>query len=246
MSNVAYSPEVLTSISAAAVKFLKADTDRAFALHEFMRLVGDEPSYDQWMSARAAFIQGYLTTKPAANEDAQNMAWSRYTKQLKAYVDEQGFEMKFPVKPASDKPAAVSQAKARANPYKDLPRATLESEVKKLSEAVAKDPTAENARALLKANEAMEVAVKKAQREADKTVNAGKKKIAKAINDYIIAHGNDVLSLFEALMNATYDNSPNEVKRQNWELLAGVAQKNLATLSKVPAKRAKKGEPTTA
>ena len=249
MSNIAYTPEVLTSMSAAAVKFLKADTDRAFALHEFMRLVGDEPTYDQWMSARAAFIQGYLTTKPAANEDAQNMAWSRYTKQLKAYVDEQGFEMKFPVKPASDKPAAVSQAKARANPYKDLPRAALETEVKKLSEAVAKSPTADNARALLKANEAMEVAVKKAQREADKTVNAGKKKMAKAIHDYVIAHGNDVLALFEALMDATYENSADEVKRRNWELLASVAQKNLTALGKrAPTKstrRTKKGGPAS-
>ena len=243
MTNIAYSPEVLTSMSAAAVKFLKADTDRAFALHEFMRLVGDEPSYDQWMSARAAFIQGYLTTKPAANEDAQNMAWSRYTKQLKAYVDEQGFEMKFPVKPASDKPAAVAQAKARANPYKDLPRAALETEVKKLSEAVAKAPTADNARALLKANEAMEAALKKAQREAEKSTGAAKKKMAKAIHDYVVAHGDDVLALFEALMNATYENSADEVKRQNWELLAGVAQNNLATLGKAtPPKRARRSK----
>ena len=246
MTNIAYTPEVLTSISAAAVKFLKADTDRAFALHEFMRLVGDEPSYDQWMSARAAFIQGYLSTKPAANEDAQNMAWSRYTKQLKSYVDEQGFEMKFPNKPTSDKPAAQAQAKARANPYKDMPKAALETEVQKLSEAVAKSPTADNARALLKANEAMGAAMKKAQREADKTVNAGKKKMAKAIHDYVIAHGNDVLALFEALMNATYDNSPDEVKRQGWELLASVAQKNLTTVKDdKPAKRSprtKKGE----
>lgn len=249
MSNIAYTPEVLTSIADCAVAFFKADADRGLACHKFINLVGRKPNYEQWMSARAATIQGYLTLKPNATEDAQNMFWSRYISKIRKYNEEEGMGMAIPEKPKSDKPAAVSQAKARVNPYKDMPKAALESEVNKLKEAVAKVPTADNARALIKAEEAMEIAIKKAQREADKTVNAGKKKMAKAIHDYVLAHGNDVLALFEALMNATYDNSPDEVKRQGWGLLASVAQKNLATLGKAPpakkrAPRAKKGEVT--
>lgn len=226
-NTVTLTPEAITKLSESVSKFCKLDSDRSFALHQFLQVLGDEPSYENWETARIAAIKGYLTTKPHANVDAQNKFWSRYVQQLKNYVNENDFDFTIPEKPKAETKAAETQRKKRANTYKDMPREKLEETIGELQKTIIATPTPEAADNLKKAVEALHTADAAMRRAKNTAQNADKNKRADAIKTYLKGAGLDVVALFEVLMHATSEISSSDVQERNWRLILGVALERL-------------------
>ena len=216
----ALTAEALTKIQACGRDFSKADTDRAFALHNFMRAIGDAPTFVQWESARKALISGYRETKPAANDAACDTWFSRYIKALKAYIDENGFEMKIPSKPKAESPEAVKKAAQRANPYADKPKAEIEAAIATLT-----GDDVESAKLKLKAAEALQKVQKAEAAAAEKAAADTLKPRREALQKAIKAAPAHVLVLFEAVADMTAENASAEAVARAWAVLEAVAPK---------------------
>lgn len=211
-----FTPEAINAMSNAGEKFCRADTDRAFALHEFMRAVGDAPTYDGWMAARAAYVTGYLRTKPQANEDAQAKSWSRFVQSLRDYANEGGFDFKVPEKPKAETPAAEAMRKSRANAYAEMSTEDRAAAIKDLTATVAKAPTKDAADALAKALAAQAKADKEAAKAKEKAEGEATKKRRDAVRDYIKGCPTAVLQMFEYLMDATAECNSAQVQMAAW------------------------------
>lgn len=217
----ALTAEALTAIQASGRDFSKADTDRAFALHNFMRAVGDEPTFENWESARRALIAGYRETKPAANDDACNTWFSRYLKALTAYVNENGFDMKIPTKPKATSAEAEKKAAQRANPYADKAPEVIQAAIVELTGKADK----ESIKLALKAAEALEKVQKAEAKAAEKaeadTLKPRRDTIGKAIKT-APAH---VLALVEYVLDMSAENASEASKARAWAALQAVAPK---------------------
>lgn len=226
---VAYSVETLNALADCGEKFARTDTDRAFALHQFMRAVGDAPTYDQWMSARAQAIVGYKRTKPAANDDACNTWWSRMLGALKTYANEGGFNFTIPNKPKSDNPDAVKQQEKRANPYADKTRNELQAVVQELTLT----DTLESAKLKVKALDALDKLNKAEAKATEKASADALKPRREAINKAIKSAPGHVLALIEAVIDLTADNASDEAKARAWHVLNATAPKAPKATDKV-------------
>lgn len=225
-NQVTFTPDTLTNIAALATSFCKLDADRSLSLHKFMGLVGDSPTYENWMQARTAWIQGYLVVKPAANEDAQNMAWSRYLAALRTYASENGFDFTVPNKPKASTPAAEKAREKRANEFADMGKADLVEAVASIHEAIKCAPPQEtgmHAAKLVKAQEALSKIEKVERKAADTAKNKDKNNRVDAVAKAAKVAGPDVLVLLEAVIDATDDNAPDDIRARAWEMLASVS-----------------------
>lgn len=226
MSNTSFAPETLTAIAELATSFCKLDADRSLNLHKFMSAVGDSPTYDNWMAARGAWIQGYMIAKPKASEDAQNMAWSRYLNALRVYAGEEGFDFTIPEKPKATTAAAEKQREKRANEFVSLSKSELVDTVETLAQAVSEAPAMErgqHAAKLIKAQEALSKIERAEAKAAEKAANADKVARLKAINEFVKGAGGDVLVLVEAVITANDEHSGDDAKTRAWEMLAAVS-----------------------
>lgn len=222
-----FAPETLTAIAGAVTNYCKADTDRAFALHEFMRLVGDEPSYDNWMLARGAAIQGYKATKPNANDAACDTFWSRYVKQLREYVNEQGFDMHFPEKPKAATPAAEAMRKARSNPFAEATKAEAEAVIAEVTERVkAGDVSKEVIDTLGKARARLEAIAKSEKKASEKAAKDAEKSRRDPLIAWIKEAPSDVLAVVEFLHDALSESTPDADRLQAWKNVAALAKKH--------------------
>ena len=217
----------LAVIQKSGRDFCKADTDRAFALHNFMRVIGDAPTYDAWMTARAALVAGYRETKPNANDDAANTWFSRYVGALRAYVNEQGYSMSFPEKPKATTPEAEKKAAQRANPFDGKTRDDIQATIATLTGS-----DMDTAKAKVKALEALDKLNKaevKAREQAEADKLKPRREVVQAVVKKAPAH---VLALMEAIIDMTADNASDESKIRAWAILEAIAPK----VKQAPAK----------
>jgi len=96
--------------------YLTALEGREKALHGFLSIVGDNPTYELWNGFRLGFCAVYRAKRPRAGDAAINVAWSRFVSDVKAYVEEQNLLQSFPAKPKASSPEAVRKQTARALP----------------------------------------------------------------------------------------------------------------------------------
>lgn len=221
MEQVIYTPETMTALADAGEKFARTDVDRAFALHQFMRAVGEAPTFDQWNTARAQAIIGYRRTKPQANDDACNTWWSRMLKALRTYADESGFEFKVPAKPKSDNPEAEKKAAQRANPFEGQAPEVIQAEIARLTGIGDKD----SVKLALKAHEALGKMAREAQKTASKAEADALKPRRDTVAKAVKAAPAHVLALLEAVIDLSAENASAEAKARAWAVLQAVAPK---------------------
>lgn len=213
----------LETVSAIAAAFVSIDADRSMVLHQFMRLMGDAPTYESWESGRVQWIAGYRTKKVDAKDEACNVAWSRFVSCVRQYVTENGFDFTVPEKPKSTSPAATKKAEQRANPFKDADKAA----VLKACDESRDDKTSEGTARYTAALTRLAAIVKDEKRTKDKAEREATKGRRESISRYLRDCPTDVLALFESLKDAT---SRDDVKA--WGTLAMIAKQNIDNAKK--------------
>lgn len=150
--------------------YLTALEGREKALHGFLALVGDAPTYETWESFRLGFCAVYRAKRPRAGDDAVNTAWCRFVRDVKCYVEENNLLQTFPEKPKSASPEAARKQAARA-----LPEAVAEAKTLEEIDAIAIPPGADGAKIQAAALRKRGDLILKAAKESEKVAGAALK-----------------------------------------------------------------------
>ena len=129
-------------------KTIAADCGKSFAKNKFerieiaksySRMLGTDPTYEQWESARINWVAGHAEENPDLTGNAHDAAWSEFAKLLSDLFGQ--------TKPKSTNPVSTKKAEERAKKaeellekYKDMKVYELRDMLTKSFEALAKNP----------------------------------------------------------------------------------------------------------
>jgi len=129
-------------------KTIAADCGKSFAKNKFerieiaksySRMLGTDPSYEQWESARINWVSGHAEENPELTGNAHDAAWGEFAKLLSDLFGQ--------TKPKSTNPVSTKKAEERAKKaeellekYKDMKVYELRDQLTKSFEALAKNP----------------------------------------------------------------------------------------------------------
>ena len=129
-------------------KTIAADCGKSFAKNKFerieiaqnySRMLGTDPSYEQWESARVNWVSGHAEENPELTGNAHDAAWGEFAKLLSDLFGQ--------TKPKSTNPVSTKKAEERAKKaedllekYKDMKVYELRDMLTKSFEALAKNP----------------------------------------------------------------------------------------------------------
>jgi len=223
------------TLSDSFAAFRRVDADRGLIIHHVIGVLGDDLTYESYERARITFGVDYRIGKPQANDDAINMAWSRFQHIVTAYCEDNGYDFTWPAKPKATTLEAVKKQAARK-----VPEVVAKAEtVEELNEIVKPDDKVAAAK-LEAAIAAKRLALVKAEeKQAEKAVNAA----LKARRDALVAiiRKADAVQLAELEAMAEH-NAPVVMASLPLEAVQAAMPKLLALAAKAPAKtQAKKG-----
>lgn len=226
----AYTEVELGLMADAAESFVRMTDEASLALHRFMRVVGESPTFDQWEAARKAAVSGYRRKYPAATDDAGYKFWSRFVSGLRQYAGEHGFEFTVPEKPKAATPEATKKAAQRAAEKKAVEAFGSSAEALKAAADVAASlaagtaTTEDVAKAMIaqKAAVALAESEKKAAAKAAESMLKERRKVLKAAVDAAPAH---VLSILELAAVIAGEGSTEDQRSAAWGAFEAIAPK---------------------
>lgn len=119
--------------------FAKNKLERMEIARSFSRMLGTDPTYEQWESARINWVAGHAEENPDLTGNAHDAAWSEFAKLLSDLFGQ--------TKPKSTNPVSTKKAEERAKKaeellekYKDIKVYELRDMLTKSFEALAKNP----------------------------------------------------------------------------------------------------------
>ncbi len=119
--------------------FAKNKLERMEIARSFSRMLGTDPTYEQWESARINWVAGHAEENPDLTGNAHDAAWSEFAKLLSDLFGQ--------TKPKSTNPVSTKKAEERAKKaeellekYKDMKVYELRDMLTKSFEALAKNP----------------------------------------------------------------------------------------------------------
>ena len=92
--------------------FAKNKLERMEIAKSFSRMLGTDPSYEQWESARISWVAGHAEENPELTGNAHDAAWGEFAKLLSDLFGQ--------TKPKSTNPVSVKKAEERANKIEAL------------------------------------------------------------------------------------------------------------------------------
>ena len=129
-------------------KTIAADCGKSFAKNKFerieiakgySRMLGTDPTYEQWESARISWVAGHAEENPELTGNAHDAAWGEFAKLLSDLFGQ--------TKPKSTNPVSTKKAEERAKKaeevlekFKDKKVYELRDMLAKSFEALAKNP----------------------------------------------------------------------------------------------------------
>jgi len=119
--------------------FAKNKTERIEIARSYSRMLGADPSYEQWEAARISWVSGHAEENPDLTGNAHDAAWNEFAKLLNDLFGQ--------TKPKSTNPVSTKKAEERAKKaeellekYKDMKVYELRDMLTKSFEALAKNP----------------------------------------------------------------------------------------------------------
>ena len=119
--------------------FAKNKLERMEIARNYSRMLGTDPSYEQWESARINWVAGHAEENPDLTGNAHDAAWGEFAKLLSDLFGQ--------TKPKSTNPVSTKKAEERAKKaeellekYKDMKVYELRDMLTKSFEALAKNP----------------------------------------------------------------------------------------------------------
>lgn len=119
--------------------FAKNKSERIEIARSYSRMLGADPSYEQWESARISWVSGHAEENPDLTGNAHDAAWNEFAKLLNDLFGQ--------TKPKSTNPVSTKKAEERAKKaeellekYKDMKVYELRDMLTKSFEALAKNP----------------------------------------------------------------------------------------------------------
>jgi len=119
--------------------FAKNKSERIEIARSYSRMLGTDPSYEQWESARINWVAGHAEENPDLTGNAHDAAWNEFSKLLSDLFGQ--------TKPKSTNPVSTKKAEERAKKaeellekYKDMKVYELRDMLTKSFEALAKNP----------------------------------------------------------------------------------------------------------
>lgn len=120
-------------------QFARNKHERIEIARNYSRMLGTDPSYDQWEAARIKWVAGHAEENPELTGNAHDAAWSEFARLLNELFGQ--------TKPKSSNPVSTKKAEERAKKaeellekYKDLKAYELRDMLAKSFEALAKNP----------------------------------------------------------------------------------------------------------
>lgn len=182
----------LSTLRTGAENFARLEGSRDAILREVCRVIGAEPTFEQWEACRLAVFEGYRVTKPQATDDACRKFFSRMVEAARRYAADEGFEFpKEPTKPKAENAEAARKRESRANPFEGMKAADIRADMETIGTNIkAADPAAippglvinynKAAKALLKAEKAE---AKEAGKAAADALKPRREAISKTLKD---------------------------------------------------------------
>lgn len=119
--------------------FAKNKFERIEIAKSYSRMLGTDPTFDQWESARISWVAGHAEENPDLTGNAHDAAWGEFAKLLSDLFGQ--------TKPKSTNPVSTKKAEERAKKaeellekYKDSKVYELRDMLTKSFEALAKNP----------------------------------------------------------------------------------------------------------
>lgn len=120
-------------------RFARNKLERIEVATDYSRMLGTDPSYDQWESARIKWVTGHAEENPDLTGNAHDAAWNEFAKLLNDLFGQ--------TKPLSKNPVSTKKREERAKKaeellekYKDMKAYELRDMLTKSFEALAKNP----------------------------------------------------------------------------------------------------------
>lgn len=120
-------------------RFARNKLERIEVATDYSRMLGADPSYDQWESARIKWVTGHAEENPDLTGNAHDAAWNEFAGLLNSLFGQ--------TKPLSKNPVSTKKREERAKKaeallekYKDMKAYELRDMLTKSFEALAKNP----------------------------------------------------------------------------------------------------------
>lgn len=128
-----------TTAADCGKRFAKNKQERIEIATNYSRMLGTDPTFDQWEAGRIKFIAGHVEEYPDLTGNAHDKAWDSFAELLEAL---HGL-----TKPKSTNPVSVKKAEERAQAnekllakYEDIKVYEIKDQLAKSYEALAKNP----------------------------------------------------------------------------------------------------------
>ena len=119
--------------------FAKNKTERMEIARSYSRMLGTDPTYEQWESARINWVSGHAEENPDLTGNAHDAAWNEFATLLNSLFGQ--------TKPRSTNPVSTKKAEERAQAnekllakYEDSKVYEIKDQLAKSYEALAKNP----------------------------------------------------------------------------------------------------------
>lgn len=122
-------------------RFARNQQDNIENASEYAKMLGTDPTYDQWESARISWVSGYLEGNPAVTSNAADQAWKRFADLLNTLF---GLTVEKPksTNPAAEKKRAEREKKAAEllAKYQDQSAADLRASIEHAYQVLSQNP----------------------------------------------------------------------------------------------------------
>lgn len=185
----AFGIEVKTAQDVGTV-FALADGATVAVSDFYVSLIGNNPTFAAWESARLAWREGYAVQRPDVKAESINRAWSRFASDLPV------------TKPKADNAKAQKVAAARVDPFKGKPVEEIKAAREALGAKIAAgDVSKETAKEYRQAVDAEISARKAAEKSAEKARADATKERREKITETMKALSGEGLALIEAVLD---------------------------------------------
>ena len=128
-----------TTAADCGKSFAKNKLERMEIARSYSRMLGTDPTYDQWEAGRIKWVAGHAEENPELTGNAHDAAWGEFASLLSALFGQ--------TKPTSTNPVSVKKAEERANKieallekHADKKAWDLRHELAETFKALAKNP----------------------------------------------------------------------------------------------------------
>jgi len=159
--------------------FAKNKLERMEIARSYSRMLGTDPTYDQWEAGRIKWITGHAEENPDLTGNAHDAAWGEFAKLLSDLFGQ--------TKPTSTNPVSVKKAEERANKveallekHADKKAWDLRHELAETFKALAKNPENKETKKL---NKELETVLKHVTSEENKAHGEQLKKLRAEVKE---------------------------------------------------------------